>query len=149
MPCHVEHARRPPPGGSRTRSISLILRLVQAHGAADFKKSGAFSRAPSSPISTSERDCLNSARVAEAHPVRNEGRSRRPKRDCPHPPCMSYAQPKGNLWIKRGLGTGFKDTHRITPRLRPCFTGGFEALIPFVTNHLTYFSTKSGPTTTT
>jgi hypothetical protein len=62
---------------------------------------------------------------------------------------MSYAQPKGNLWIKRGLGTGFKDTHRITPRLRPCFTGGFEALILFVTNHLTYFSTKSGPTTTT
>lgn len=92
---------------------------------------------------------FNSARRRWKRLSRIQGTPRRAKRDCPHPRCMTYAQPMGNLWIKSTPRRGLKDIHRITPKLRPCFTGGFEALFSFKTNHLTYFSTKSGPTTTT
>jgi len=68
---------------------------------------------------------------------------------CPQVLCMTYAQPMYELWIKTAPKTGQKDIHRIAPSLRGPFTGGFGPNIPFDFNQIRYFSTKSGPTTTT
>jgi hypothetical protein len=62
---------------------------------------------------------------------------------------MTYAQPMCSLWIKRDGCNPLKDIHRFNPRLKGCFTGGFEAIFSLHINDLMYFSTKSGPTTTT
>jgi len=62
---------------------------------------------------------------------------------------MTYAQSLRNLWIKKVPPGALKDIHRFNPRLRACFTGGFDVHFPFTFNEIRYFSTKSGPTITT
>lgn len=62
---------------------------------------------------------------------------------------MTYAQLMYELWIKTGPKPALKDIHRITPSLRGPYVGGFRPNIPLNFNKIRYFSTKSGPTTTT
>jgi hypothetical protein len=62
---------------------------------------------------------------------------------------MTYAQSLRKLWIKKAPTAPLKDIHRFNPRLRACFTGGFEVIFPLYFNKIRYFSTKSGPTITT
>ena len=63
--------------------------------------------------------------------------------------CITYTQALGNLWINFMVSCRWNSIHRIPPKLRPTYEGGFEAINPIYFNDLILFSTKSGSTITT